>query len=106
MGQKTRSVITLLFNLSLHTSLEIRDFPKGLSMSSYEELLVLCRDGLKNCVNLRTCTWTRDGSVDSWILKALQECPKLRELELNGNHNSHDAIILRKFKNLEKISLI
>jgi hypothetical protein len=76
-------------------------------MSTYEELLVVCRDGLKNCVNLRRCTWTRDGSVNSWILKALQECRNLRELELNGNHNGHyDAILLREFDNLQKISLI
>jgi hypothetical protein len=76
-------------------------------MSAYEELLVYCRDGLKNCVNLRKCTWTRDGSVNSWILKALQGCRNLRELELNGNHHGHyDAIILREFANLQKISLI
>jgi hypothetical protein len=76
-------------------------------MSAYEELMVLCRDGLKNCTNLRCCTWTRDGSVNCWILKALQECRSLRELELNGNHNGqYDAIILREFDNLEKISLI
>lgn len=86
---------------------EIRDFPKGVSMTSYEELLVYCRDGLKNCVNLRRCAWTRDGSVNGWILTALQSCPSLRELEINGNHNGHyDAIFLRGFDKLDKISLI
>ncbi|KIM82848.1 hypothetical protein PILCRDRAFT_820136 [Piloderma croceum F 1598] len=76
-------------------------------MPAYEELLVFCREGLKNCINLRRCTWTRDGSVNSWILKALQECHNLRELEINGNHNGHyDAIILPQFENLQKISLI
>jgi hypothetical protein len=87
-------------------SLEIRDFPKGLSMTAYEKLLVLCRDGLKNCINMRRCSWTRDGSVNSWILRALQECRNLVELELNGNHNSYDAILLREFDSLQKISLI
>lgn len=76
-------------------------------MLAYEELLVFCRNGLKNCINLRRCAWTRDGSVNSWILKALQECHNLRELEINGNHNGHyDAIILPQFQNLQKISLI
>lgn len=86
---------------------EIRDFPKGLSMPAYEELLVHCRDGLHNCVNLRRCTWTRDGSVNSWILGALQDCPNLQELEINGNHQGHyDAAILQEFDKLRKISLI
>lgn len=95
-------------HIAAHTTiLEIRDFPKGLSMSAYEELLVFCREGLKNCINLRRCSWTRDGSVNSWILKALQECRNLRELELNGNHNGHyDAVLLQEFDNLQKISLI
>ena len=91
--------------------------------------------GLKNCVNLRRCAWTRDGSLTSEILQALlcaganveadsevKEIPLeyfhkeeltmrlenrgLRELEINGHDGSYNRVLLLGFVGLERISLI
>jgi hypothetical protein len=78
--------------------------------------------GLRNCTNLRSCTWTRDGSLTSDILLALANpfpppngtlsshstsIHALRELEINGHHaRFYDPKLLLQFKWLEKISLI
>lgn len=63
--------------------------------------------GLKNCINLHACTWTRDGSLNSEILEALQSPQGLRELEINGRNESHyDPQLLLRFTALRKISLI
>ncbi|KIK96882.1 hypothetical protein PAXRUDRAFT_137464 [Paxillus rubicundulus Ve08.2h10] len=86
--------------------LEIRDFPKALSAAGHLDLLQLCIKGIRNCVNLRSCTWTRDGSLHSAVLKSLRDCPQLQELEINGNSNQYDPILLTQFLNLSKISLI
>ncbi|EIM87235.1 uncharacterized protein STEHIDRAFT_168052 [Stereum hirsutum FP-91666 SS1] len=53
--------------------LEIRDFPKSLlgTSPSYLALLHDCMIGLQNCTTLKSCTWTRDGSLTSKILNAL-----------------------------------
>lgn len=52
---------------------EIRDFPKSLlgTSPSYLALLHDCMVGLQNCITLKSCTWTRDGSLTSEILNAL-----------------------------------
>ncbi|KAG6380226.1 hypothetical protein JVT61DRAFT_8318 [Boletus reticuloceps] len=70
-------------------SVEIRDFPKGLSAERHSELLQLCTEGIRNCVHLRSCTWTRDGSLHSCVLESLSSCPQLRELEINGNDSEY-----------------
>ncbi len=91
--------------------------------------------GLKNCVNLRRCTWTRDGSLTSEILQALlcasanvepdseiKDIPLeyfhkeeltmrlenhgLRELEVNGHDGYYNRVLLLGFVGLERISLI
>ena len=63
--------------------------------------------GLKNCVNLRSCAWTRDSSLNSNILEALQQCKNLRDLELNGhNIGSYDPQLLLGFTELHRLSLI
>ena len=92
--------------------------------------------GLKNCVNLRCCVWTRDGSLTSEILQALlcastnvepnpgvEDIPLeyfrkeelmgrlenrgLRELEINGRDGGfYDHTLLLGFVGLERISLI
>ncbi|KAG2362343.1 hypothetical protein BDR07DRAFT_1451206 [Suillus spraguei] len=86
---------------------EIRAFPKALSSSSYNDLLDLCTRGIRNCVNLRSCAWTRDGSLESAILLALQQCPQLKELEINGKDSGYyDPNILTQFSKLSRISLI
>ncbi|KAG2159315.1 uncharacterized protein EDB93DRAFT_1115004 [Suillus bovinus] len=87
--------------------LEIRAFPKALPSSSYNDLLGLCTRGIRNCVNLTSCAWTRDGSLQSDILLALQQCPKLKELEINGKDSGYyDPNILTRFSKLSRISLI
>lgn len=85
---------------------EIRDFPKALSAERHSELLQMCTRGIRNCVNLRSCTWTRDGSLHSCILESLGGCPQLHELEINGNDSEYNPTLLPRFSRLSKISLI
>lgn len=60
-----------------------------------------------NCVNLRACTWTRDGSLNSDILRALQTSSSLQELEINGHDDgNYDPDLLKGFTGLNRISLI
>lgn len=112
---KAKAKVVLLFQtlancprLAHYVSrLEIRTFPKALSSSSYSGLLYLCTRGIRNCVNLRSCAWTRDGSLESTILLALQQCPQLEELEINGKDSGYyDPTILARFSRLSRISLI
>lgn len=85
---------------------EIRDFPKAVTYLD-DNILRHVLSGLKNCVNLRSCTWTREGSLNSDILEALLQCKNLRELELNGhNIGNYDPRLLLKFTELHRISLI
>ncbi|KAI0041912.1 hypothetical protein FA95DRAFT_1548149 [Auriscalpium vulgare] len=88
--------------------LEIRDFPKALpSYEAYEQLRCSCFQGISNATRLQSCTWTRDGSLTSYILEPLQQCAQLRELEINGNHSGHyDPTTLTLFSRMTKISLI
>jgi len=97
---------------------EIRGFPKNLFP---DEVLGLILRGLRNCTNLCSCTWTRDGSLTSDILLALLNpsqsstrrssfpslltpSHQLRELEINGHHsNLYDPKLLLNFKWLERI---
>ncbi|KAF9453370.1 hypothetical protein P691DRAFT_801191 [Macrolepiota fuliginosa MF-IS2] len=48
--------------------LEIRDFPKNQLTDESRDAIYR---GLRNCTNLRSCTWTRDGSLTTDILLAL-----------------------------------
>ncbi|EKM78334.1 hypothetical protein AGABI1DRAFT_75876 [Agaricus bisporus var. burnettii JB137-S8] len=97
----------------------IRDFPKHqLTDEGLKDIL----QGLRNCTNLRSCTWTRDGSLTSGILYALLNAPSspeasphlssspmpsLRELEINGHHvHLFDPKLLLHFRWLSKISII
>ena len=93
--------------LSLCRTTAIRDFPKPFSFAERKSLLELCSRGVRNCVNLRSCTWTRDGSLTTDILDSLKACPDLQELEINGHHDGHyDPSVLADFKRLRRISLI
>lgn len=68
----------------------------------------LCLKGIRNCVNLRSCTWTRDGSLSNGIIVVLQDARHLAELEINGHSGRwfFDARLLSGFRHLRKISLI
>ncbi|KAF5350601.1 hypothetical protein D9756_008654 [Leucocoprinus leucothites] len=101
--------------------LEIRDFPRN---SLSDDVLESISQGLRNCTNLRSCTWTRDGSLTSDILLALsnpflstngvlsvssmpEPVHALRELEINGHHSKfYDPKLLLRFKWLERITII
>ncbi|KAJ6471147.1 hypothetical protein C8R47DRAFT_1054609 [Mycena vitilis] len=84
--------------------LEIRDFPKSVDTDDLDRLVL---EGLRNCVSLWACTWTRDGALNSAILRVLQKSESLVELEINGHSDGHyDAGILAGFAHLRRVSLI
>ncbi|EIW79601.1 hypothetical protein CONPUDRAFT_125965 [Coniophora puteana RWD-64-598 SS2] len=89
-------------------SLELRDFPKSLSSSTYTTLHTHVLAALAHCTNLRACTWTRDGSLDDAILSALHTgCPRLAALEINGNDGGYyDPRMLTHFTALERLALV
>ncbi|KAI0078087.1 hypothetical protein K474DRAFT_1594707 [Panus rudis PR-1116 ss-1] len=87
--------------------LTIRDFPRAVLLGKREEIISLCLLGIRNCVNLRACTWTRHGSISTALLEAFQQLPHLTDLEINGeNHWQYKADTLRHFNHLRKLSLI
>ncbi|KAI0719750.1 hypothetical protein C8T65DRAFT_33830 [Cerioporus squamosus] len=87
--------------------LVIRDFPKALQSEDHDQILDACLAGLRNCVNLRACTWTRHGSLTSSVLETLAQCSRLRELEINGeNAGFYDPTVLPQFSHLRKLTLI
>lgn len=87
-------------------TLEIRDFPKEIFTVNHSYLLGCCARAIRQCTNLRSCTWTKDGSISSELLESLLNCQQLRELEINGNSAEYDPLILTQFQSLRKISLI
>lgn len=91
----------------LDYSPEIRDFPKAIIDPSGRDLHDDTVTGLKNCTNLHSCTWTRDGSLTSDILTTFASLPKLRELEINGHDaRYYDPKLFCRFTGLQKISVI
>jgi hypothetical protein len=85
----------------------IQDFPKAQDSFAYEHLTDLCTRGLENCVQLRRCTWTRDGSLTSHTLRSLGKCPELTDISINGrNFDLYEPEDLLHLLHLHKISLI
>ena len=85
----------------------IRDFPKALQSDDHDLILEHCLAGIRNCHNLRACTWTRHGSLTSSVLETLADSARLQELEINGeNTGFYDPKILPRFLHLRKLSLI
>ncbi|KAH6912627.1 hypothetical protein BKA70DRAFT_1097619 [Coprinopsis sp. MPI-PUGE-AT-0042] len=86
--------------------LEIRDFPR--TAAAFEDhVMNQVMKGLQNCVNLRTCTWTRDGTLSTETLAILASLPNLQEMELNGHSQGHyNPTLLSRFRGLTKLSLI
>ncbi|KIY51589.1 hypothetical protein FISHEDRAFT_36872 [Fistulina hepatica ATCC 64428] len=86
--------------------LVIRDFPKS---ASGEAAIAgdIFSFGLRNCVHLRACTWTRDGSLTSKILQALSALPFLEDLEINGHSDgNYRPQLLLSFTKLRRLSII
>lgn len=100
------SLLICLRSIPHGTLVEIRDFPKALPADRRSELLQLCTKGIRNCINLRSCTWTRDGSLHSCVLESLVSCQQLHELEINGNDSEYSPTLLIQFSRLSKVSLI
>ena len=88
--------------------LEIRDFPKRYGVSFPDEQSInTFTKGLENCVHLKACTWTRDGSLTSEILTCLARCPELTDITLNGGYSPHyEPMDLVQLLRPRKISLI
>ncbi|KAH8997913.1 hypothetical protein EDB92DRAFT_1792366 [Lactarius akahatsu] len=87
--------------------LVITDFPKAQDSFAYEHLGGWFTKGLENCVKLRCCTWTRDCSLTSRILKSLGKCPELTDISINGCHSDlYEPGDLLQLLRLHKISLI
>lgn len=85
----------------------IQDFPKAQDSYAYEHIRELCTRGLQNCVRLRWCTWTRDGSLTSHTIKSLGKCPELTSITINGRHfGLYEPGDLLQLLHLHKISLI
>ena len=89
--------------------LEIRDFPKcyyGVASPDEQSINTFAK-GLENCVHLKACTWSRDGSLTSEILACLARCPELTDITLNGGHSHYyEPMDLVQLLRLRKISLI
>jgi len=97
----------MLMVFTIRAQPEIRDFPKGLGNVNLDELFDSCLRGITNVVNLRSCTWTRDGSLASSILFEILKHRSLRELEINGRHyGNYDPMILPQFTSVRRIKLI
>ncbi|KAH9000676.1 hypothetical protein EDB86DRAFT_3063837 [Lactarius hatsudake] len=87
--------------------LVITNFPKAQDSFAYEHLGGWFTKGLENCVKLRCCTWTRDCSLTSRILKSLGKCPELTDISINGCHSDlYEPGDLLQLLHLHKISLI
>ena len=70
---------------------EIRDFPKAVSRERSAEIADECVRAIDNCVNLESCTWTRDGTLKDPTLEALSRRPNLHTLEINGHSTWYDT---------------
>jgi hypothetical protein len=82
---------------------EIRNFPK----CRYEQTMEWCIKSLENCVQLKSCTWTRNGSLKSVILSCLSKCQDLDDIAINGQHSgNYEPTDLIQLLHLRKISLI
>lgn len=78
-------------------------------MNEHFRLEALAVKAIENCINLRSCTWTRDGSLTTQIIRRLGNLEGLKELEINGRPGtwgewvSHDLLL---FKGLQSLTLI
>ncbi|KAJ1301100.1 hypothetical protein OPQ81_003516 [Rhizoctonia solani] len=72
-------------HLAFHVkTLELRDFPTHLSFDERHRIITLATRAISNCLNLRSCSWTRDGTLSTRMLQELAGLKSLKELELNA----------------------
>jgi len=91
-------------------SLELREFPRWEAGSEKQMWFSdITTKALQQCVNLQTCIFTRDGALNSDVIRALQTgcANSLQELEINGRTSPYfDARLLLGFSKLQRISII
>ncbi|KAF8607315.1 hypothetical protein BDV93DRAFT_468045 [Ceratobasidium sp. AG-I] len=89
--------------------LDFRDFPTHLTVDEHYRLEALAVKAIEKCTNLRSCTWTRDGSLTTQIIRRLGNLKNLKELEINGRPGSWGEWVsqdLFLFSGLQSLTLI
>ncbi|CAE6337736.1 unnamed protein product [Rhizoctonia solani] len=97
-------------HLAFHVKvLELRDFPTHLSFDERHRIVNLATRAITNCVNLTNCSWTRDGSLSTKMIRELATLNSLRELEINAKPGAFGAWVpedLLEFRELQSLTLI
>ncbi|QRV84884.1 hypothetical protein RhiJN_12900 [Ceratobasidium sp. AG-Ba] len=91
------------------TRKDFRDYPTHLTVDEKLQLIALASRAINNCVNLLSCSWTRDGSLNTKIIESLANLEKLRALEINGRPGPWTAWVpedLLRFRQLQSLTLI
>ncbi|KAL1760814.1 hypothetical protein FB107DRAFT_245498 [Schizophyllum commune] len=107
----SKARVVLLF-ITLSRNAHIASYVRKLVLTGPPKIIAadsedLFTRGLRNCKALRSCTWTRDGALTSGILEALQYCPALTTLEINGRSEYNYRIeLLLGFRKLEEVTII
>ncbi|QRV98926.1 hypothetical protein RhiJN_26945 [Ceratobasidium sp. AG-Ba] len=96
--------------LAFHVKvIDFRDYPTHLTVDEKLQLIALASRAITNCVNLLSCSWTRDGSLNTKIIESLANLEKLRALEINGRPGPWTAWVpedLLQFRQLHSLTLI
>ncbi|CUA78431.1 hypothetical protein RSOLAG22IIIB_13141 [Rhizoctonia solani] len=96
--------------LAFHVKiLAFRDFPTHLTFDGRQRMIALATQAVSNCVNLRSCSWTRDGTLSTRMLQALAGLNSLKELEINAKPGAFGAWVpedLLAFQGLQRLTLI
>ncbi|KIY67243.1 hypothetical protein CYLTODRAFT_437122 [Cylindrobasidium torrendii FP15055 ss-10] len=89
-----------VFRLAIHA------FPRSLPLDELDVMNIVA-SAVKNCVNLKVCAWTRDGSLTSDVLRSLGGLHHLRKLEINGHDQGNfQARLLLQLTRLNTITII
>ncbi|KAI5891169.1 uncharacterized protein SCHCODRAFT_02689408 [Schizophyllum commune H4-8] len=107
----SKARVVLLF-ITLSRNAHLASYVRKLVLTGPPKIIAadsedLFTRGLRNCKALRSCTWTRDGALTSGILEALQYCPALTSLEINGRSEYNYRVeLLLGFRRLEEVTII
>ncbi|KAL1689856.1 hypothetical protein GGG16DRAFT_114596 [Schizophyllum commune] len=107
----SKARVVLLF-ITLSRNAHLASYVRKLVLTGPPKIIAadsedLFTRGLRNCKALRSCTWTRDGALTSGILEALQYCPALTSLEINGRSEYNYRVeLLLGFRKLEEVTII
>ncbi|CAE7131780.1 unnamed protein product [Rhizoctonia solani] len=97
-------------HLAFHVkALELRDFPTHLSFDERHRIVELATQAISNCINLRSCSCTRDGTLSTRMLQGLAGLKSLKELEINAKPGAFGAWTpedLLAFQGLQSLTLI